>query len=237
MLCREIRAPGPDGIAARGKHRRVVHFSCTPVARLCYVTPKRKNGNPMLRLTLILCIGLFAALMIAGEDRGQLRPGLADAAARRPLAGVGVAATADSVAPAAAAESQSRIAAAPAVGTAPAPVVARVDPDPYAAPKPNPVTRVETPVFSLAADGKKAVPATDPQPEVAAGGAGTVWYVFGNAVNVRAEPSTEAAVLGTLDSGEALLVQAVDAEWARIVIQGDGVEGFVALRYLSPEAP
>jgi hypothetical protein len=32
-------------------------------------------------------------------------------------------------------------------------------------------------------------------------------------------------------------VQAVDDDWARIVIQGDGVEGFVAMRYLSPEAP
>lgn len=41
-----------------------------------------------------------------------------------------------------------------------------------------------------------------------------------------------------LANGEAtLMVQAVDADWARIVIQGDGVEGFVALRYLSAEAP
>jgi hypothetical protein len=32
-------------------------------------------------------------------------------------------------------------------------------------------------------------------------------------------------------------VQTVDDDWARIVIQGDGVEGFVALRYLSAEAP
>ena len=34
----------------------------------------------MLRMTLILCIGMYAALMIAGVDRGQMRPGLADAA-------------------------------------------------------------------------------------------------------------------------------------------------------------
>jgi hypothetical protein len=34
-----------------------------------------------------------------------------------------------------------------------------------------------------------------------------------------------------------LVVAPVDGDWARIVIQGDGVEGYVALRYLSPEAP
>jgi SH3-like domain-containing protein len=57
-------------------------------------------------------------------------------------------------------------------------------------------------------------------------------------VNVRAGPSTDTEVVGKLASGEAtLVVQAVDEEWARIVIQGDGVEGFVALRYLSAEAP
>ena len=36
----------------------------------------------MLRMTLILCVGMYAALMIAGVDRGQLRPGLAEAAAK-----------------------------------------------------------------------------------------------------------------------------------------------------------
>ena len=47
-----------------------------------------------------------------------------------------------------------------------------------------------------------------------------------------------AEVLGKLGSGEAaLMVASVDGEWARIVIQGDGMEGYVALRYLSAEAP
>lgn len=57
-------------------------------------------------------------------------------------------------------------------------------------------------------------------------------------MNVRAGPSTDAEIVGRLGSGEAtLMVQVVDDAWARIVIQGDGVEGFVALRYLSAEAP
>lgn len=195
----------------------------------------------MLRLTLLLCAGLFAALMIAGEDRGQLRPGLAEAAARKALD------IAESPEPAAEPEAVTVVAAEPAAKPAakpvaePAPVVARAEPEPYVEPQRELVTEVEEPVFSLSSVGNEAVPdAPAPQaaPEVADGGAGTIWYVVADSVNVRAEPSTEAEVLGKLGSGEAaLLVQAVDDEWARIVIQGDGVEGFVAMRYLSPEAP
>lgn len=207
----------------------------------------------MLRLTLILCAGLFAALMIAGEDRGQMRPGLAEAATRKAIDGP------DSLAPAAetvtvvAAEpvakpGAARPAATPAV-TEPAapveaPVVARAEPEPpapYVEPARTLVTEIEEPVFSLSSVGSEAVPdapAAAATPEIADGGAGTIWYVVADSVNVRAEPSTDADVLGKLGSGEAtLLVQAVDDEWARIVIQGDGVEGFVAMRYLSPEAP
>lgn len=192
----------------------------------------------MLRLTLILCIGLFAALMIAGEDRGQLRPGLADAAARKPVVAVDVAANPDSVAPAVVEDVVTHVAAAPVAETAPASVIARAEPKPYVEPERKLVTKVEEPVFSLASVGTEPLPASDPQPEVADGGSGTIWYVVANSVNVRAEPSTDGEVLGKLASGEAaLLVQAVDDEWARIVIQGDGVEGFVALRYLSPKAP
>ena len=33
------------------------------------------------------------------------------------------------------------------------------------------------------------------------------------------------------------MVAAVDGQWAQIVIQGDGMEGYVALRFLTPEAP
>ncbi len=202
----------------------------------------------MLRLTLILCAGLFAALMIAGEDRGQMRPGLAEAAARKALDGP------DSPTPAAETDTvtvvaadpvakpgQKKPAVKPAVTEPAAPVVARAEPKPYVEPVRTLVTEVKEPVFSLSAVGTETLadgPAPQASPEVADGGAGTIWYVVADSVNVRAEPSTDADVLGKLVSGEAtLLVQAVDADWARIVIQGDGVEGFVAMRYLSPEAP
>lgn len=199
----------------------------------------------MLRLTLLLCIGMFAALMIAGEDRGQLRPGLAEAAAKRAEPGTDVVAGADSAD--GETETVTRVeptvevvAAEPDLAAAP-PVVARAEPEPVVEPLPEAAIAVEEPVFSLSTLGNEAVPGAGDDaavPETADGGAGTIWYVNADQVNVRAEPSTEAEIVGKLDSGEAtLVVQAVDEDWARIVIQGDGVEGFVALRYLTPEAP
>ena len=198
----------------------------------------------MLRMTLILCIGMYAALMIAGVDRGQLRPGLADAAAKAALAGGGDIGGTDSVEIAAAEPvvEPTVTAAASEVVEVAAPVaeetvVAAAEPEPYVEPARTVVTEVQEPIFSLAAVGNEAVPAT-PAAEVPDGGEGTIWYVTASSVNVRAEPSTDAEIVGRLGSGEAtLMVQAVDSDWARIVIQGDGVEGFVALRYLSAEAP
>lgn len=207
----------------------------------------------MLRLTLLLCIGMFAALMIAGEDRGQMRPGLAAAASK-------------TVAPEAVGGAESAptdlVAARPATDPAPvepapealaseldAPATTAetavasappVEPAPYVEPERKLVVALEEPIFSLAAIGNETPPTapTAPQPETVAGGEGTIWYVNARSVNVRAEPSTAAEVVGKLGSGEAtLVVQAVNDEWARIVIQGDGVEGFVAMRYLSAEAP
>lgn len=196
----------------------------------------------MLRMTLILCVGMYAALMIAGVDRGQLRPGLADAAAQADLAGTSGVTDSDSeqiVAVEPVVPAPVETAAAPvaevAVPVVEETAVAEVAPEPYVEPARTVVAAVEEPVFSLASVGNEPVPAA---PEVPDGGEGTIWYVNASSVNVRAEPSTEAEVVGRLGSGEAtLMVQAVDSEWARIVIQGDGVEGFVALRYLSAEAP
>lgn len=195
----------------------------------------------MLRLTLLLCIGMFAALMIAGEDRGQMRPGLAAVAANNvlPEAGAGVESQPEQVVEAPRAAVEPELAAAALVAK-PAPVAAATEPAPYVEPERVLVTAVEDPVFSLASVGNETPPSAPvaPQPEVAAGGEGTIWYVNANSVNVRAEPSTQAQVVGRLASGEAtLVVQAVNGDWARIVIQGDGVEGFVAMRYLSAEAP
>lgn len=211
----------------------------------------------MLRLTLLLCLGIFAALMTLGQDRGQLRPGLALAQSEGRLDEVWAAAEAKArPAPVAVAKSEP----APALAAlapeppAPAPVVpavAAIKPVVEVEPGREVVAAVEEPIFSLASFGNEAVPgeAGAPLPEAAApeaaapetvalSGDDSIRYVTASSVNVRANPSTDAEVQGKLANGEAVLVvQDVDGEWARIVIQGDGLEGYVALRYLSPEAP
>ena len=222
-----------------------------------------KTDSQMLRLTLLLCFGMLAALFTLGEDRGQLRPGLAKAEAEGRLDEVW-----------AEARAAKQLSAAPVLAPEPAPALVEVAAIPEPAPTPvveppasvvlastgpaieveagrEVVGAVEEPVFTLSALGNEAVPGEDRAPietaveEAVAESAvdsapavGTIWYVTANSVNVRSAPSTEAEVLGRLGSGEAtLLVAAVDSDWARVVIQGDGVEGYVALRYLSPNSP
>jgi uncharacterized protein YgiM (DUF1202 family) len=207
----------------------------------------------MLRLTLLLIAGMFGALYTLGEDKGQLRPGLALAEREGRLDEVW-----------AEARSKAERVSAPAPIAQPKPVVAEVAPlpepltpaptvvadiDPVVEVEPGRevVAMVEEPVFSLTAYGNEPMPGEDAVaaenvagsvPEALPSGDGTIWYVNASSVNVRAEPSTDAEVLGKLGNGEAaLMVASVDGEWARIVIQGDGMEGYVALRYLSAEAP
>ncbi len=228
----------------------------------------------MFRLTLLLCFGMFVALMTLGTDQGQLRPGLALAASEGRLDEVwdeARAAAEPAVAPqlpAAATEAETVLAQAeaaiPQVAQATA---ASSDTLVEIVPSDTVVLVVEEPVFTLSALGNELVPGEDgtpidaavldvPEaaevaeaidpfavsepvlPEALAGGQGTIWYVSASSVNVRSAPNTDAEVLGKLGSGEAaLMVAAIDGQWARIVIQGDGLEGYVALRYLTPEAP
>ena len=229
-----------------------------------------KTGVLMLRLTILLCFGMLVALFTLGEDRGQLRPGLAEAEAEGRLDEVW-------------AEARARAEGTPMPVAEPAAVVAEAAPQPIPEPEvavaeaPSVVAdagtvtveagrevvkAVEEPVFTLSALGNELVPGEDGAPlDVAVAeavdeaqpeavvvealdeaqptpGSGTIWYVTADSVNVRSAPSTEAQILGRLANGEAaLLVTAVDADWARIVIQGDGVEGYVAIRYLSPTFP
>jgi hypothetical protein len=218
-----------------------------------------KIGVLMLRLTILLCFGMLVALFTLGEDRGQLRPGLAEAEAEGRLDEVWAEARAkaEPVAPPMAEPVAIVADVAPVPEPEPAPVAAA----PVAMADTGPVIEVEAgrevvqsveePVFSLTSFGNEPVPGEDGAPietaiaeaiaepaaeEAPAGG--TIWYVTADSVNVRAGPSTDAEVLGRLGSGEAaLLVTAVDSDWARIVIQGDGVEGYVAMRYLSPTSP
>lgn len=228
----------------------------------------------MLRLTLLLSAAMLAALYTLGEDRGQLRPGLALAAAEGRLDEVWAEARAKSERPPVPAEPVARpsvLAAAlvpqpapepPPLQVAPRVVTERIEPQVEVEPGRKVVSVLQEPVFSLAAYGNEAVPGAPGSDASAADMAaadtaaahtaaadlaaadvappegGSVWYVNASSVNVRAAPSTDAEVLDRLGNGEAaLMVAAVDAEWARIVIEGDGLEGYVALRFLTAVAP
>lgn len=214
----------------------------------------------MLRLTILLIVAMGFALETLGQDNGQLRPGLAKAAAEGRLDEVWAEARAKEAAADKTAEgafvdvAEAAPEPEPQPALAPAPALAEaIEPDLVVEPVREVVQAVEDPVFTLESFGNEPVPgeaearagvepeaAVQPevQPDTLAEDQGQVWYVKADSVNVRAEPSTEAEILGKLGNGEALLlVAAVDDEWARIVIQGDGVEGYVATRFLSPVAP
>jgi hypothetical protein len=193
----------------------------------------------MLRLTLLLCAVMFGALLIAGEDRGQLRPGLAKAAeeGRYPAPEPAVVATAE-VEPAAPAPASE-----PAAKPRREVVAASYTPEKPETEEPARPTVVADRVFTLSTLQTRVedeTAAADPSAEApaVAEGEGTIWYVVADSVNVRSGPSTDTDVVGKLSSGEAtLVVWQENDEWARIVIQGDGVEGFVATRFLSQTEP
>jgi uncharacterized protein YgiM (DUF1202 family) len=76
------------------------------------------------------------------------------------------------------------------------------------------------------------------EPAAAAAASGDIWYVTAGSVNVREGPSTDTSVVDKLTRGEAVAVSfEPGSEWALVTIEGDGTQGYVALRFLSPEAP
>ena len=153
---------------------------------------------------------MFLTMLIGGRDYGQLRPGLATAAASR--------AATDPVAVAAADL--------PAEPAPAAVVAASVTPQPAA------VVPLVLPLVQEPAAEPAAAPEPEPSPLA------EVWYVDARSVNVRAGPSTDSSVLGRLTRGEAATVIAREGEdWAHIIIEGDGIEGYVAARFLTRDAP
>lgn len=69
-------------------------------------------------------------------------------------------------------------------------------------------------------------------------GGGEILYVDVRAVNVRSGPGTGHAIIGKLTRGEAALVLETGVSgWSRILIEGDGIEGYVSSGYLTPEPP
>lgn len=169
----------------------------------------------MLRLTIILCAGLFTALLIGGEDRGQKRFGLLEAEAEAKAAADRVV-----VEQAAPPPTEPLRAEAPAqtitvaFGTQQPLRAAPASPETGAAPEPAPATTIET------------VLTEEPPLQV--------MYVTGRAVNVRSGPSTGTDVVGRLTRGEAVTVIGIEEDgWARIRIEGDGIDGFMSMDFLT----
>lgn len=164
----------------------------------------------MIRLVLLLGAGLFTAMLIGGEDRGQLRFGLIAAK--------------DTAAAALVADQQADMAAEEAAVSTleiPAPTV------------------VEEVSFAPAQPVMAAVPAETetaqvlPQPTALAP---KILFVSAKSVNVREGPGKDFGVVSRLARGEAVLVVSAGEGpdgWSLIRIEGDGVEGYVASRLLS----
>jgi len=65
-----------------------------------------------------------------------------------------------------------------------------------------------------------------------------IWYVTGSRVNVREGPSTDYAILGKVIYGDAAeVISDPNAEWVKIRIEGDGVEGFIVKRFMAEADP
>lgn len=197
----------------------------------------------MLKLLVMLVVGMYLTLQLGGENRGQLRPGLAgntmpkaDPVEIAPkvettvLADVGT-----QVVPA---QPEVVAAAQPVVVAQPqAAEIVAVAFTPDAATSTATVAPAQS-VFTLSAlPGQENAPTeTALAPEVTT--APDIWYVTGRSLNVRRGPSTDDPVVGKLVRGDAALMLAdTGAGWAEITIEGDGMTGFVNLDFLSQTAP
>lgn len=170
----------------------------------------------MFRMIAILCAGIFLTLLIGGREGAQLA---GDPVSRKAPAAAALPerASAPRRVPVVAPVAVAAVAYDPARRATYAPAAAPALPQrPAPAPQPEPA----------------ALPAAEPEPDL------PVWYVAANRVNVRSGPSTDDPVLDTVRRDEAVLVVSDGgAEWVEIRIEGDGVTGYVAARYLTADAP
>ncbi len=173
----------------------------------------------MIRLTFLLCIGLYLTALVLGADHGQKRYGLmmADAqAAAKPEAIPDPAPTA------------------PIAVFVPAqPVMQAVTTK--SAPSPDStLPGLQTVALDTMPD---SVPDPEPQPTPAPEFTdGLLFNVAVVQANVRGGPGRSFAVLDTVSRGEQVLVvleeQPIEG-WSRIRIEGDGVEGYISTKLLT----
>jgi uncharacterized protein YgiM (DUF1202 family) len=202
-------------------------------------------GGVMIKLLAVLLLGLYVTLHLAGNDRGQMRPGLANAVTNAPEP-TGIVPVVETQSLAATTTTSTRE---PAVlRPKPVAVVAPAAPEAEVVavtfkPSVEPVAppRQADKVFTLS-----ALPGQEDalQTEVIASSdavlppASDVWYVTGRSVNVREGPSIDAPIVGKLLRGDSALMLADNgAGWAQVTVEGDGVTGYVSMDFISPEAP
>ncbi len=199
----------------------------------------------MFKMVVFLGAGLFATLYVLGRDGGPVRDGLAGrvppliASAEREVTPATRIVEVQTPQPKAA-QRTARV----------TPVVTQA-PEPVAAPQQAPRSAVIAAAFAIEEGPDEtgltlALPLVDadtaaPQPQALAetdkASEPVIMYVSGSSVNVRGGPSAESEALTKLARGEAVLVLPSDTPgWSMIRIEGDGVEGYVASRFLTESA-
>ena len=171
----------------------------------------------MFRWLAVLCFGLYVAMLVGGEDRGQVRLGLQPIMAEKR----------DAFALAQATEPVAELRSEYLRPDDPQIVSASFAPEKPLMISPAPVEVALTQPEPVEAE---AVEPSVPEPQ------GRLFYVDAPSVNVREGPGKDHAVLDSLPRGEAVLVL-VEGEgrdgWSLVRVEGDGVEGYIASRLLS----
>ena len=207
----------------------------------------------MFKLVFLLCFLIAATLLTLGGRRdAPLRDGLAgkytplhyQGPGPAPPQPVGLAAAGQGSGP-------------PSPGADPAPAravpQARPRPEPedspavsaaFATAGSGPEDAQTAPGLTLALPPAETADGGDPagqppeSPATAADADPQLQYVLGDTVNVRAGPSASTDSLTRLDRGEAVQVLPSDTPgWSKVRLQGDGLEGYVASRFLGDPPP
>ena len=197
----------------------------------------------MLKLTTILCGSLFLAMLIGGRDESQVRyglqgriPTLSQVVAQHMNARQQVVEVASAQpAPAQPATEPTKT---PESDVAPASLETLTD---VPATEPDGTDYTGYTQDALGGGMSLSMPMVQPSSETAATDdtaaepvGGYIAYVAGSSVNVRSGPSAESEAVARLARGEAVLVLPSDTPgWSMIRIEGDGVEGYVASRFLA----
>ena len=219
----------------RGQKRRISAMAPTQgrdPAFKTFVNVIRELGHAMIRLLLVLCAAIFVTLQIGGDNAGAKPLGLVKHVAPRDAQAPDHAPQRQTQPPAQLADAARNpmLINASMTGTEATPP-ARAMTRPLTRPS---LERLSAESAAVGADDDLAA-ADATMPEGATQpGAQDVYYVKGRGVNVRSHPSSRSAVVGKLGRGEAVTVVWVEPNgWARIRIEGDGIEGYMAKDFLA----